>query len=299
MEPLQLMIHRIMKQTTEARLPGMMWNTGQNMNLILNGRNVMELPKMKNTPCLIIGAGPSLHRENHLQLLKESNWSFPIITCDRMLIPCLNKGIFPEYVGSVDGHIIISKFYNDPIVDEYSHWVKAVMPVTIHPETAKRFKGETYWFVPRMDDFQVDGWVSLTKSLSYMCMKSILVTGGNCGTFCWNLAFYLKCNPIILIGFDLSYDTMDYTKTVYYSALLRQCKGDVEKTKKMIKKQFNPVFKKHYLIDPVFETYRTFMMNYINAVQSETINCTEGGALFGGKVKCSTFKEILNQYASK
>jgi hypothetical protein len=294
----ELTFERVMLQTAWARMPEMMQNVGKNMSLILAGRNVGELPKHKGVPIIIVGAGPSLWRENHLRVLKESNWPFPIIVCDRCLIPALREGIVPDYVASVDGSILISKFYDDPIVDEYADKIKAVMPITIHPATVNRFKGEVYWFIPRMDEFELV--MSVTRALAYMCVKSVLVTGGNAGTLSWNLGFYLLYDPLILIGIDLSYDTMDRTETLYYSSIHRHYEGDKEKIEKAIKKGFNPYFKRHYLIDPIFDAYQKFMMAYINKVDTTTINCTEGGALYPAnphdKPKCRYFRDVLKEF---
>uniref|UniRef100_A0A6M3J4S2 6-hydroxymethylpterin diphosphokinase MptE-like domain-containing protein n=1 Tax=viral metagenome TaxID=1070528 RepID=A0A6M3J4S2_9ZZZZ len=297
-EETALTIQRIMRQTTEARLPDMMRNVANNMHLILDGKCPSMLPKRPDTPVLVIGAGPSLEREKHLDLLAESNWKYPIISTDRTLVPLLERGIVPDLVGSVDGHPIISKFYDGELVDKYADRLKAVLPITIHPNTAK-FKGEKYWYVPRMDDFDVDGWISLTKSLQHMVWKSVLVTGGCAGTFCWNLGLYLHCNPLILIGMDLSYDTTDYKQTIYYNALLNYYKGDEKQVEQAIQKGYNPIYRRHYLIDPVFQTYHAFMMNYINQVDVTTVNCTEGGSVFGGKVLCSNFREVLERYCPK
>lgn len=298
-DSLLLTIERVMRNTAEARLPQMMVSLRENFDLIKNGRNVVELPKHEKQPCLVVGAGPSLTREKHLHLLKKHGWNHDIISCDRMLKPLLKRKIFPQYVGSVDGHIIISKFYKGKIVKKYAKNIKAVMPVTIHSQTVKTWMktgGELYWYVPRMDDFQVKQWMSLTKSLGYLCLKTILVTGGNCGSFCWNLAFYLLYDPIILIGFDLSYDITERMKTPYYNALLKYYKGDKGKAEKSIEKGYNPVWRRNFLIDPVFKTYHAFMMAYVNNVNTTTINCTEGGALFGGRIVCASFREILKNY---
>lgn len=246
--------------------------------------------------CIVVGAGPTLWKKNHLRTLKKAKWQHAIFACDRMLIPLLKKGIIPDYVGTVDPRPILAKFYDDPIVDKYADEIKAVFPVSTHPDVVKKCPFEIYWCVPRMDEMLHDQPQSLTKAMHFLCDKGIVVTAGNTGTFCWALASGLHYEPIILIGFDLSYDTSKPEETVYYQAIKKEKEGNAQKIKAEFTKGYHPFFKTPFLIDTVFMIYRYGTLKFINLTGAPTINCTEGGSLYGGKVKCAYFKPTLKKY---
>ena len=174
-------VQNVMDLTFYTKAP--MWynNFAENLATIRKGKDIKELPRLDGKPCICLGAGPSVWKHNHLELLKK--WKGTILCCDRMLIECLKRDIVPFAVATVDGDKRIKEFYDDPVVDKYRDEVKAVFSaVTVHPEVVRRCPFEKYWFVPIYDDPRKPK--SLTFALYYLSgEKSLLVTGGNVGTF--------------------------------------------------------------------------------------------------------------------
>jgi hypothetical protein len=289
-------IQAIMNLTFSAKARLWYDNFAENLSLIRQGKDVRELPTFKGQPCVLVGAGPSIWKFKHLDLLKK--WRKPIIACDKMLTPLLKQGIVPNIVSSVDGDPAIKKFYDDPIVDEYKDGVKAVFSaVTIHPSVVKRCPFEKYWFVNAYDD--PTKLRSLSAAFHFMTkQKSILVAGGTVGFFIVNLAYFLGADPIILVGYDYSYDDLDIKKSTYYRAYLSKCGNDEEKVKRYFSIRENPYFKSWYLLDLMWKTYRDIFAFYINKMPVTIINASEQGSLHlpSVKVQCVRFEEAVQKY---
>ena len=60
----------------------------------------------KGKPAIVIGAGPSLHKYKHLELLAQSefykNKEGPIITTSHTVKDCLEAGVIPDYMVLLD-----------------------------------------------------------------------------------------------------------------------------------------------------------------------------------------------------
>jgi hypothetical protein len=270
-------------------------NFAVNLPTVRAEKDVSQLPKFKGEPVVLVGAGPSIWKFNHLELLEK--WRKPMIACDKMLIPLLKRGIKPNIVASVDGDPSIKSFYDDPVVDGAKDDVKAVFTTTVHPDVVKRCPFERFWFVNFYDDPTLPR--SLTRAFHVMSgRKTVLVTGGTVGFFIVNLAYYLEADPIILVGYDYSYDDLDITKSTYYNAYLSTCKGDKEAVKKYFSIRQNPTFKNYYLFDLMWKTYRDIFAFYVNKMPVKVINATEAGSLHPPEVKveCLRFKDVLEKY---
>lgn len=268
-------------------------NFAVNLPVIRDGKDVKNLPKF-NEPCVVVGAGPSVWKFGHLDLLKK--WRHPIICADKILIPLLKERITPTIVSSVDGDPVIKSFYDDPVVDEHKGDVKAVFAATVHPDVVKRCPFEVYWFVNAHDE--PTNPRSLTAAFHFMSKrKSIMVSGGTVGFLNWNLAYFLGADPIILIGYNYSYDVLDITKTTYYNAYLKACGGDVEKVKSYFSIRQNPDFKNWYLLDLMWQVYRDIFKYYVERAKVLTINASEEGSLHSMKnLKSMRFAEVMEKY---
>ena len=87
---------------TFAMVDMWMHNFARNIPEILVGKNVKILRSSnvvnsKNS-AIVIGAGPSIHEKNHLEQLRKSGYDGTIVCTDRMLIPCLKKGIALAFI---------------------------------------------------------------------------------------------------------------------------------------------------------------------------------------------------------
>jgi hypothetical protein len=278
-----------------------MSNLAQNMPQILAGKDVREIPKRKGA-AIVIGAGQSVSRYKHLEILSPSNTSpldefnGTIICTDRMLIPCLKNRVVPNFVCTVDGDEFVAQYYNDPLVDKYTDKISGVFSTVVHPKVLERWKGEKYFFVSLLDD-PLKSPKSLTRAIYLMTKKIMLHTMGNVGGFSWNLAYFLECDPIALIGLDYGYpEDTDLTKTTYHDAFVRLCKGDQNKLQRCYRRLENPHFGTTAISDIMWDIYRSVFVAYIRKAQCTTINCSPISTLSEEPIKQMDFEEFLRRY---
>ena len=65
---------------------------------------------------IVIGAGPSLYKFNHLEILAKSDYKGTLLITDKMLVPCLKGGITPDrfkdfHVFTLDDMFAFKEFF--------------------------------------------------------------------------------------------------------------------------------------------------------------------------------------------
>lgn len=277
-------------------MPTWMNNFALNLKEIRYGKNTTEIITQLKQPALIVGAGPSIYKHNQLETLKKLNFKGAIFSTDKMLKPCIDSGVEPDYVCSVDGDIKIADFYKKipKIKTKILLCASTINPLVV--KTISEQDLDIYWFLSILDN-PLNNMVSLTRAMHYMSDgKFMLQTPGQVGTTLWALAVCFGCNPIILLGFDFSYNDLNPKNSLYYRHFLELCKGNEEKVKEFYKIGENPYFHNLHLVDGIWLMYKELFMLLINSAPYETINCTGGGSLWGGKIKSMTLEEALTKY---
>src|SRR5439155_167737 len=219
----------LITELTEMKWPFWFKNFSENVGTIKSGLNLNDCPRRKGA-ALIVGAGPSVHRNGHLKLIAKNRDKIgTLIATDKMLKPLLEHGAKPDFVASVDGDPIISKFYKLP-KNLRGAQVDAVLDaVTCHPETLrearKNLNGKIYWFVHFVDNPQETRCptcrrLSTTAGFHFMSGDKLMMqAGGNVGALGWHLASMLECTPIILVGMDYSYlADVPIEESMYYDS---------------------------------------------------------------------------------
>jgi hypothetical protein len=124
-------------------------------------------------------------------------------------------------------------------------------------------------------------------------------TGGNVGTSSWFISWkILKCSNVALIGLNHGWEEDDPWDLIMRHGL-KHISVKIDKNsptfKKLFPKIFNPQIGKYCILDPIFQFYSTAFKEFISRSPSwlTTINATEGGSIFGDRVKCMTFSEFL------
>jgi len=246
-------VNRIGIQSITHHMPMWLDNMRENFARIKDDDDILDAEGIGRA--LVIGAGPSLHRNKHLELLADRGFDGTIVACDRVMIDCLEYGIVPDYVLFLDGAIKALPFVDAKIVDEYSDRITAVMSCTTHPAVVKRWGGKILWFVNSIPNAMVANvshvWYGLTK-------KTGLATAGHVGAACWSFAFRLGCREMYLIGIDLAEmdDAPPEVEETYVMCSLGQVEAAGERGCKII-------------------------------------NCTEGGALTGDTIEQRRLKDVL------
>lgn len=264
---------------------------------------------------IVIGAGPSITRNKHLELLAKykDEYSGYIIATDKMLIPCLTHGIIPYITVTVDGSEIIKHFFDHPLVKKHASELKITLPTSVHPAVTKTVienKAHIYWFNPMFDNWKQDD--SYTKILYVMAKigekgPPLTQAGGNCGTTSWIFAWeMLKASPVALVGIDFGYPAdMNLKETPYFSGLLEATKDNRKEifpaaVQHVYTQTYHPFFKTWAKSDYVFRHYRKAFLSLARSAKPwvDTINCTGGGTLFGPRIDSMHFEDFLKKHKS-
>jgi len=309
---------------TKAMVDLWMYNFARNISDFLDGNNVKSLSVFRNRSksiknhkpnhsAIVIGGGPSVYEKKHLEILANSNYHGAIVCTDRMLVPCLKNGITPKkfpkfFVLTMDPYQITIKFYEDKIIKKYGKGISVIMSTcTIHEtvEICKKSGLNIFWYHPLIDDFRKPE--SINKIMNMMSKSDKnpdgfpgLQTGGNVGCFSWIFSWaILGCSPIGLIGLNMGVDgDTPIEKTQHYEQVLNHFNNDKSKVGKRYRRIFNDDLGTESLLDPVFDFYREAFLDL--AIRTprwiNTINATEGGSLFGKRIKNMKFVDFLNTY---
>jgi len=273
-------------------------NLSNNFEVVKNGKDIELIPEGGHTtPALIIGAGPSLKRKKHLELLAEKGFEGKIFAVDAALKDCLEAGVIPDYTVFLDASDMIFDFVNYNIIDE--HQPAAIMNVCTHPKVVNRWKGDIYWYQTYLEEIFVPNVTSLIWDLTG---KTAITPGGQCASLGWMLAHVKKYNPIVLIGVDLSYPAdMELEGTRLFKYYYEN-KGnrDKEQTLKFFDKTYHHnFFNTDCKFDLTFDQYANIakrQFKEMNEVGGRIINCTEGGTLEGEGIECMCFEDLLKEW---
>ena len=286
-------------------------NFSLNLDSIWNGHSARELMQRNysSKTSIVIGNGPSLLKNRHLELLGKSTFSGTIVCCDGALPTVLENGVDPEkysgfFVVTIDAQENQKKIYEKEITKKFGKKIKCVLSTTVPTSTyqAARDAGmEVYWLHTLFDydkgpsSFNYISGI-MTKSKNHEKGLPAIQTGGNVGTSSWVIAWsILKSKIVCLLGLDQGYpedadlETLDYHK--FPKEILK--KGDVfDRAFPLV---YNPEFDCKCRQDPIFQYYCNALKEFIDTVSDRvtTYNATEGGALFGKNIHCTRFKDFL------
>ena len=294
-------------------------NFALNLNDIWNGPSarVLNIPMESNYDhedhsAIVIGKGPSVKKNKHLELLANSDYKGAIICCDGALVDALLAGVTPEkfpqyYVVTIDGMGIIRKYYDDDVVDKYGIKIKGIFSTITHPlvvERAKKAGIKIHWLHALFD---YDEGKKSFNQISALMVRSknhlnglpAIQTGGNAGTASWFISWQiLKRFIVCLIGINHSWDEDDPWDLITSHCTILGTSVDKNNPvfNKLFPKIYNPEFKCNCILDPLFLYYSNALKEFISRSPSHvtTINATQGGCIFGERIKCSTLQDFLD-----
>jgi hypothetical protein len=286
---------------------------------------------------IVVGAGPSLRRRRSLERLRISGFRGTIVAADGALGACLRAGVVPHVVVSVDPHRErIVRWFGDPtlekprdddyfrrqemdpmhhddeqganreleanrtlveLVNTHGPKIKLAAATSAAPEVVDRCKGvgmAIYWWNPMFDDYDEPN--SLSRQAWEMNGLPCVNGGGNVGTAAWALTYaVLGKRRIGLIGIDLGYAPgTPYEKTQYYPEL-RELLPD--RWHEAFIHTKNPETGETWFSDPSYHWFRKVFLEMIGDADCQTVNCTEGGLLFGEGITTATLDKFLETVA--
>ena len=293
-------------------------------------RSVLELaetPLGSGDAAIVVGAGPSLYRRRSLERLRASRFAGTIVAADGALGACLRAGVAPHVVVSVDPHPErIVRWFGDPtltaprgddyfrrqemdpthhgdelaanralveLVDAHGPKLKVAAATSAAPAVVERCEQagmDLYWWNPMYDDYDAPG--SLSRRLWEMNGLPCLNGGGNVGTAAWVLTHAVLGKPRVgLIGIDLGYAPgTPYEKTQYYPELV-DLLGD--RFREAFIHTENPATGETWFSDPAYHWFRDVFLEMARGADCQTVNCTEGGLLFGDGITTATLDHFL------
>lgn len=270
---------------------------------------------------IVIGRGPSINKNKHLELLVSSNYSGSIVCSDGALSTVLEAGITPDkfkkfYVVTIDPYPYARKFYDSDIVRKYGSQINGIFTVLANPDTVDyaRQAGVNIHWIHSLFDYH-EGKKSFNR-ISAMMIRAkthtdglpALQTGGNVGTSAWFISWkILLCNVVALIGINHAWEEDDpWEKIITHGRNLDPERMhelvNIDKNSpvfdKLFKKIYNPEFDCNCIVDPLFQFYSSALKEFISRSPSwlKTINATEGGSIFGDRVFCMKFSNFLQEY---
>ena len=263
-------------------------NIAENLVEIRGGRGCNEMLKLTG-PIVIVGAGPSVERFKLLDSIKKDKDALgaTIVTTDKMLIPCLEANLMPDYVVTVDGSPIIEKFYDSKLID--TSLVKAILATHTHPSVIKRFKGDKYWFNVAYESERnlLDGSLPhIDRAVHWLTKKPICPGLGNAGAIAWSLAGSAGASPIVICGLDYSYGTeLDAKKTLYWGAYKNKYGlSDAETFDKCYRRELNP-WGHDVLTDEIWDHYKGFFFQAVKTTKIHTVNVSPYSILHGTNIE--------------
>ena len=291
-------------------------------NFALNLENIWKEKSAKklsentvSNTAIVIGRGPSLKNHDHLNKLKCSNYDGAIICTDGALITALKAGItpdrFPEfYVVTVDPRSETIKFYNDKIINKYNGKIKGIFSTVSDPNTVEKAREsgiKIFWFHSLVDYNEGEKSFNqisalMTRAKNHENGLPAIQTGGNVGTSSWFLCWkLLNCKIITLIGINHGWEDTDSWETIMtHNGMCKMIEMDKnsERFKKLFPRIYNPDFDCYCILDPIFQYYSAGLKEFIFRSPEEirTINATEGGCIFGNRIKSMKLEEFLRKF---
>lgn len=302
------------------------WVTNFSLNLenIWNessaGELTPEIDSSKENSSIVIGRGPSIKKHNHLKILAESNFQGSIVCCDGKLIDVLKAGITPEkfpkfFVVTIDPYSPIKKFYDDPIISEFGSSIKGIFTTISDPAVVSKARdsGIKIHWMHSLFDYN-EGKKSFNQISALMVRAKnhtkglpAIQTGGNVGTSSWFASWkILKCNTVALIGINHGWEEDDPLDLILSHTMSNNeitgksfdIDTNSDEFKKLFPKIYNPDLNSFCILDPIFQYYRSALIEFIERSPDwlTTINATEGGSIFGKRIKTKKFKDFLDDF---
>ncbi len=233
----------------------------------------------RNKPAIIVSSGPSLDKNVHH--LKDFQGQALILSCDGSLATLERQGIKPDVAASVERiWKTYEVFYKDRIIDPD---IVFSGPAVVRPEIPARFEGRKFLSV--FKDKDVYGRLMNEITLDN---KGAIWTGTSVAHFLMSFADNLGCNPIILIGQDLSYSLEGISHAG--DTEIKE-KVDIEKAEVWVRDYNGNDIPSTYVWKMFLKTFEDMVRNTDKTV----IDATEGGALIKG-TGIKSLRKTLEKY---
>lgn len=175
----------------------------RNARLYVGGEGLAPLAGLaKGRLGIVVSAGPSLRRNLHLLAMPGVRENCVIVATQTVLKPLLAEGIKPHFVAALDWHQISRRFYEGLTAKDVSETTLILDPQA-NPVIAESYPGPIRSIsAPHLD--------ALLGPLARDMGR--LPSGATVAHLCYQIARFLGCDPVAMIGQDLG-----FTDGVYYA----------------------------------------------------------------------------------
>lgn len=270
-------------------------------------KDVPDISEIKNinpgTSALIIGAGPSVDEYNHLHLLKNSAFYKEkkgiIISTAHKLKDCLDAGVVPDYVTLIDSDHIMIDFIDHDIVREHCKEITGIFSVTIDPDVLSKWGGKRHFFLLIIPDLSIPNVQAIMVGL--MPTMTEFDSCAHDGGFAWNIARYMGCNTIALIGLDLSYKIDTPVKeTPYYGAFRPSYNTEKDMMEACYRFHTHSFFGVNCYTDFCYDSFMEASVSMFKSYKENhgirTINCTGSGIIDDPEIENMLFEDWIEEW---
>lgn len=176
-----------------------LWATNGLKNLPRVAKNPMVddlRDAFRGVPIIIVGAGPSLAK--NIDQLKAAQGKAIILCVNRALRSLQNAGVWPDFAINLEPQDVASQFVDIDL----SGIPGLILSVTSHPPL---FDLEASRVLSFVSNLEAEGWMFDPKD-----QVNEIDNGGSVSCSALSLGIMWGCNPIMLIGQDLSFPGGSY-----------------------------------------------------------------------------------------
>ena len=148
--------------------------------------------RFKGIPAVICGAGPSLHR--HIPLLKNAKEKGVLFAGGSAVKALHDQGIRPHAMAYLDPQPPNHLYSQESLKD-----LPLFFPLRVAHQVLRTAQGPKVWAADGLS-YPVETWLTQQLGIEEMSVEG----GWNVITFCISLCALMGCNPIVLVGVDLS-----------------------------------------------------------------------------------------------
>ncbi|MBF0409915.1 MAG: motility associated factor glycosyltransferase family protein [Candidatus Riflebacteria bacterium] len=254
-------------------------NIMKNLGLIMKNPGVKDLfGAFKGLPGIIVSTGPSL--DKNIEELKNAFGKAVIISADSAFQVLYNHGIKPHGVSSLERTPNLGDLFTS-LPDESMKDVYYFATPVINPYTYASWKGK---HVVTYRSFAHFNWIQIEKGT--------LKTGQTCSNMTFKILEAFGCDPIILVGQDCSFKSIDQTHALGSSSLAKP---------NLKKEDLFPIkgnIEDFVMTNSNFNMTRKDFVNDVAKFRGICINSTEGGAFIEGTV-IMPLREAIEKYCTK
>lgn len=271
--------------------PRYLINAIRNLPAIVAGSNISHLADAyRGVPAVVAGAGPSL--DAVIPALRKLQNRALVIAADTALRPLAAAGITPSLVVALDPSEVNARHLLSlpPCRDT---WL--VSEAALDPQAAAVFDRRTFWF--RASDHHPGPWFR-----EHGIDPGHLDVWGSVLTGAFRLACLAGCDPIVLVGADLSFtDNRPYARgTTYEADWARSVAAgasldDLWKAATSAGQPVPDVRGGTTLATPALVSFRDWMIAQAAASGRRVVNATGAGIIAGPGIEQAALEDVLTQ----